>query len=97
MLTTAFDAVHTTILAIPQPDAVTPPGGDKIWKGVGVILWILTIGALVGVMLGGGMMGFDHLNGQGAMGGKGIKVLLGSLIGALIMSIAASLVTFAMS
>lgn len=74
-----------------------PPGGDRIWKMVGVALWVLTVGALVGVMIGGGVMGFDHMSSNGAMGGKGIKIVLGSLAGAMIMSIAASLVTFAMT
>ena len=97
MLINTIDAVHTTILAIPQPDAVVPPGGDRIWRMVGVALWVLTVIAVLGVICGGGVMWFDHALGQGAMAGKGIKIVLGALIGALIMSLAASWVTWVMT
>ena len=97
MLINTIDALHTTILAVPQPDAVVPPGGDRIWRMVGVVLWILTGGAVLGVIVGGGVMWFDHAAGNGAMAGKGIKIVIGALIGALIMSLSASWVTWVMT
>ena len=97
MLINTFDAVHTTILAVPQPDPVPPPGGDRIWRMIGVALWILTGGAVLGVIVGGGVMWFDHAAGNGAMAGKGIKIVIGALIGALIMSLAASWITWVMT
>ena len=87
----------TTTLAIDQPTPVQPPGGDHIMKLVGVVLWAMVIGCLLGVMVGGGWMWADHLGGAGARGGVGVKVVFGALIGAIVVGSAAALVTFAMN
>ncbi len=87
-------ALDLSNLAIDQPAPVQPPGGDKILKIVGIILWGLVIGAVVGVKIGGGVMWMDHANGHGATGGKGIKIVGGALVGVVVISSAAALVTF---
>ncbi|MCJ0950002.1 hypothetical protein MTX37_29190 [Rhodococcus sp. ARC_M8] len=87
-------ALDLSNLAIDQPTAVQPPGGEKILKIVGIILWGLVIGAVVGVMIGGGVMWMDHSSGHGATGGKGIKIVGGALVGVAVISSAAALVTF---
>ena len=45
-------------------------------------------------MIGGGVMWMDHANGHGATGGKGIKIVGGALVGVVVISSAAALVTF---
>ena len=97
MIPTLFDTAHTVYLAVPQPDPVQPPGGGKLWQFIGVTLWVLTGGAVLGVIVGGGWMWVDHVTDRGATSGKGVKIVIGAVVGAGVMSIAASLVTWAMS
>lgn len=97
MLTTLYDTATTTILAVPQPPSVQPPGGEKIWTMIGAALWILTAGAVLGVIVGGGWMWVDHLSDRGATGGKGVKIVIGAAIGAGVMASAAAIITFAQS
>lgn len=98
MLTQALlDTAHTAVLAIEQPESVPPPVAPKVWRIVGTILWFMTIGAVVGIIIGGGWMWVDHVSDRGATGGKGVKIVLGAVLGAAVMAGAAAMVTFAMS
>ncbi|NKR53070.1 hypothetical protein GS481_02725 [Rhodococcus hoagii] len=92
-----LDTAHTTVLAIEQPESVAPPMAPKVWRIVGTVLWFMTIGAVVGIIVGGGWMWVDHVSDRGATGGKGVKIVLGAFMGAAVMAAAASLVTFAMA
>ncbi|MCD7053104.1 hypothetical protein GS894_23680 [Rhodococcus hoagii] len=92
-----LDTTHTAVLAIEQPESVAPPMAPKVWRIVGVILWTMTIGAVVGIIVGGGWMWVDHVSDRGATGGKGVKIVMGAFMGAAVMAAAASMVTFAMS
>lgn len=96
ILTTLMQATET-VLAVPQPAPVSPPGGEKLWQMVGVALWVFTAGAVLGVIVGGGWMWADHMSDRGATSGKGIKITVGALAGAMVMALSASLVTFVMA
>ncbi|NKS02677.1 hypothetical protein GS528_17145 [Rhodococcus hoagii] len=61
-----LDTTHTAVLAIEQPESVAPPMAPKVWRIVGVILWTMTIGAVVGIIVGGGWMWVDHVSDRGA-------------------------------
>lgn len=97
MLTQLFDTANTIVLAVPQPEAVQPPGGEKMWRIIGVALWVFTGMAVLGIITGGGWMWIDHMSDRGATSGKGVKIVIGAFIGAGIMSLAATLITFAQS
>ncbi|NKT91561.1 hypothetical protein GS854_00450 [Rhodococcus hoagii] len=41
----------------------------------------MTIGAVVGIIVGGGWMWVDHVSDRGATGGKGVKIVMGAFMG----------------
>ncbi|ORM36216.1 hypothetical protein [Williamsia sp. 1135] len=94
-MSTTYLAVETiTVLAIDQPTPIQPPGGEGLLKLVGASLWIVSLGFVAGIILGSGWMWFDAMNGAGARGGIGVKVVIGALIGAIVCASAAALITF---
>jgi hypothetical protein len=88
-------AVETiTVLAVDQPTPVQPPGGDGLIKLLGVALWIVSLGFVLGIVAGSGWMWVDQMGGVGARGGTGVKVVIGALVGAVVSASAAGLITF---
>ncbi|MBJ8342906.1 hypothetical protein JGU71_28850 [Antrihabitans sp. YC3-6] len=88
--------LDTVYYAVDQPVMVQPPGGERFIRILGIALWAAVIGAVLGIIAGGGWMWVDHISGQGATGGRGWKLVAGAVIGTIVSTCAASWVTFAM-
>jgi hypothetical protein len=78
----------------PVPDPSGIPGQAAIETILDVITWLGVVGAVIAVIIGGGVFGVGHAGANPMMGSQGKSWVMWGLVGGLIVALAGQLVSF---
>lgn len=94
ILATATQSAAHLIQAVPNPDAIQPPGTEGFTAIMGWVKWVALAICVIGLIVAGAMMAVQSRRGEGGEHAGKIGMALG---GVVVISAAASLVGFLMA
>jgi hypothetical protein len=90
--TTAGGGASNVPQPVPDPSGI--PGQTAIETILDIASWLGVAGAVLAIILGGGLFAFGHSAANPMMGSQGKNWVLGGLIGGLLVAMAGQLVSF---
>lgn len=76
----------------PRPDPSGVPGQDAVETILNVVSWIGLVGAVLAVVVGGGVLAFSNATANGMWGSRGKLMVISGLGGALVVGLGPQLV-----
>lgn len=76
---------------LPNPSPVAPPGSDRITLVLGWVMWVVAAFCLLMTIIAGGRIAAAHRRGEE---GEGFKALAMPVVGLIVATSAASILTF---